>query len=430
MQNIQLSIENEECVRAVLAAIITPEMSAEKSDASLDELERLLETAGGEVSAIVTQSRLKPDTAMYLGKGKIDELAELVKSSGVKLVIFDGELTPSQIRNIEDELGGAGVQVIDRSMLILEIFAEHARTAEGKLQVEIAMLRYTAPRLTGHGNEMSRLGGGGGGGGGARRGSGESKLEIDRRNVKSRIAALTEELEKLEGNRYVMRSQREKAGVPNIAIAGYTNAGKSTLLNHLTGAGILAEDKLFATLDPTTRKLKMEGGREVLFTDTVGFIRNLPHHLVKAFKSTLDEVRYADAVLVIADASDPQIEAQLKVTRGLLSELGAEKKPVIYALNKCDRLEGEVFISDLKDYCTISAKTGEGVDELLNRLTATLDSSRKTLKFAIPNSEQGKLAILYKTGGIVETVYGDNCVEITAVVDDKVRGQLSRYIVR
>lgn len=429
MQNILREQSPDETeVLAVLAAIVTPEMTEGESDASLDELERLLNTAGGVAYARVVQSRFKPDVATYLGKGKIEELATMLKESSIKLVIFDGELTPSQIRNIEDELDE--VQVIDRSMLILEIFAAHARTSEGKLQVEIAQLRYTAPRLTGHGNEMSRLGGGGAGGGGARRGAGESKLEIDRRNVKARIAALEDELERLENSRQVMRSQRGKSGIPNVAIAGYTNAGKSTLLNYLTGAGILAEDKLFATLDPTTRKMKFEGGKEVLFTDTVGFIRNLPHHLIKAFKSTLDEVSFADLILVVADASDPQLECQLKVTRELLHDLRADGKPILYALNKCDRLAETPIVADIREAYYISATTGEGIDKLLARLQEMLSSSMERVTFSIPNTEQGKLSTLYRSAEIHSTEYTDFAVVVTATVDKRTRGMLDRYVIK
>ena len=266
---------------------------------SLDELERLLATAGGTVFARMTQSKEAPDPRTYIGSGKVTELADLCADNEIKLVVFDTELSPSQIRNLEDRLGN--VTVIDRSMLILDIFALHAVTGEGKLQVELAQLKYTVPRLSGKGTELSRLGGGIG-----TRGPGESKLESDRRHIKRRIAALEAELEVLEKNRKTMRASRDKSNMPGIAIVGYTNAGKSTLLNYFTNAGILVEDKLFATLDPTTRKLELPCGEDVLLTDTVGFISRLPHHLVKAFKSTLDEAVYADILMIVIDASDPE----------------------------------------------------------------------------------------------------------------------------
>ena len=302
---------------AVLVGIVTREDSATEVEKELDELSRLLDTAGGEEFARLVQNKETPDPRTMLGSGKVAELAELCKNNGVKLVIFDAELSPSQIRNLEDDIGN-GVSVIDRSMLILDIFALHATTGEGKLQVELAQLKYTAPRLIGKGTELSRLGGGIG-----TRGPGESKLESDRRHMKRRIVALQDELAELEKNRKTMRASRDRSQIPQIAIVGYTNAGKSTLLNTLTDAGILAENKLFATLDPTTRKLKLPCGETVLLTDTVGFIRKLPHHLVKAFKSTLDEAVYADILMIVIDAHDDEARAQLDVTESLLAELGA-----------------------------------------------------------------------------------------------------------
>jgi GTP-binding protein HflX len=286
---------------------------------SLDELARLLETAGGSEAARVIQNRVSPDKATYIGSGKVREIAEFVRNDGdISLVIFDNELTPSQIANLEREIEGA--RVIDRTMLILDIFALHAVTGEGKLQVEIACLRYTAPRLTGRGKELSRLGGGIG-----TRGPGESKLESDRRHIKRRIAALSEEIAEIERTRSVKRATRLRSGIKSAAIIGYTNAGKSTLLNTLTDAGILAEDKLFATLDPTTRRLTLPSGTEILLTDTVGFIDRLPTHLVKAFKSTLEELKYADYIILITDASEELTERERKrdVTKQLIAELGA-----------------------------------------------------------------------------------------------------------
>ncbi|MHC1695158.1 MAG: GTPase HflX [Eubacteriales bacterium] len=417
---------SEELPRVLIAGIVTPEVTQSMCDASMDELERLVDTAGGIVVCRVTQSKFAPDKATFVGSGKVLEIASTVKENGISLLVFDGELSPSQIRNLEDAMGDA--QVIDRSMLILEIFSLHAQTGEGKLQVEIAKLRYSYPRLTGHGNELSRLGGGGAGGGGARRGAGESKLELDRRYVKHRISTLESELERLETSRGVMRRQREKSGIPCVAIAGYTNAGKSTLLNYLTGAGILADDKLFATLDPTTRKLTLPSGAEVLLTDTVGFIRNLPHHLIKAFKSTLDEVRYADVIVLVADVSDSERQAQLEVTQKLLAELGAGDKPIVLALNKCDMLEDRKRLPSDSEAVFISAKTGEGIDELLQRITDIIEKNSAVTRFVFPNSQQGHVSTLYRLAKVTDIEYGEETTTVTALADSKVRGLLGQYI--
>ena len=320
--------EQPEKPRAVLVSILTDADTAEDVDESMDELARLLDTAGGAVAARMVQSRSAPDARTLIGSGKVRELADMCRNLEASLVVFDCDLTPVQIRNMEDDIGIEDLRVIDRSMLILDIFALHAVTAEGKLQVELAQLQYTAPRLTGRGTDMSRLGGGIG-----TRGPGESKLESDRRHMKRRVDALKAELAVVEKNRRTMRQSRDRSGLPRIAIVGYTNAGKSTLLNTLTGAGILAEDKLFATLDPTTRKFTLPGGESVLLTDTVGFIRKLPHHLISAFRSTLEEAVYADIILLLLDVSDPHCEEQLRVTEELLTELGAGAKPTLYVLS-------------------------------------------------------------------------------------------------
>ncbi|MBQ8404384.1 MAG: GTPase HflX, partial [Clostridia bacterium] len=315
--------EKDGGTRAVLVSVVPKGADEREYEVSFDELARLADTAGAEVFARLTQQKENPDVRTYIGKGKVEELAHLCEVNDIDVVIFDDELSPSQIKNLENDIGG-DVRVIDRSMLILDIFALHAVSGEGKTQVELAQLKYTVPRLTGKGAEMSRLGGGIG-----TRGPGESKLETDRRHIKRRIAALEEDIREMAKNRATQRVQRDRTGIFKIAIAGYTNAGKSTLLNYLTGAGILAEDKLFATLDPTTRKFTLPGGDDVLLTDTVGFIRRLPHQLVNAFRSTLDEVSYADAILVVIDASDPEADAQGDVSMKLIHELGAEGKPVV-----------------------------------------------------------------------------------------------------
>ncbi len=364
--------------RVALVSLIT-DKNEDAAMASLDELWRLVETAGGEVAARVVQSKDRPDPATYIGSGKVRELAELCRNAQITLAVFDCELSPSQIKNLEDSMGDT--RVMDRSMLILDIFALHATTGEGKLQVELAQLRYTVPRLIGRGAELSRQGGSGSI---AARGPGESKLETDRRYIKRRIAALEERIAEMDKNRRTQRVKRERSGIKCVTVAGYTNAGKSTLLNYLTNAGILAQDKLFATLDPTTRKLRLPSGKNVLLTDTVGFIRNLPHHFIKAFKSTLDEVRYADVILVLMDASDTECLSQAGVTMELLGELGASDKPVLYVFNKCDKAEKEDpdFVLPIvpgaraEDVFAISALTGRGVEKLVCRIDELIPAPR------------------------------------------------------
>jgi len=410
--------------RAALVTVCTDNAKQKEVETSLDELERLLDTAGGEAVARLIQNKESPDVRTVIGSGKIEELKKLCEANDIKLAIFDIDLSPSQIRNLENELGD--VSVIDRSMLILDIFALHATTGEGKLQVELAQLKYTAPRLMGKGSEMSRLGGGIG-----TRGPGESKLESDRRHLQRRITALENELELLDKNRRTMRAARDKGGIIKVAIVGYTNAGKSTLLNRLTDAGILTEDKLFATLDPTTRKYELPGGETVLLTDTVGFIRNLPHHLVKAFKSTLDEAVYADILMILIDASDEEFPSQLEVTQQLLGELGAVQKPTIYVFNKCDRgmvcPPSAVINTDHENYICISAQNGDGVEELAALLENIVHQGTTKATFFIPNSEQGALSRLYSDATIESIDYGAEGVTVVAIVDAKVRGMLKKY---
>lgn len=395
---------------------------------SLSELEALADTAGADVIVRMTQSRTSPDKRTYIGSGKTEELRDLCERENIDLVVFDDELSPSQIRNIEDELGG-DVTVIDRSMLILDIFAQHAVTGEGKLQVELAQLKYSAPRLTGHGTEMSRQGAVGGNPIGTR-GPGETKLEIDRRRMKTRISALEAQIRELERTRSTMRAARDRSGLLRVSIVGYTNAGKSTLLNRLTDAGILAEDKLFATLDPTTRKYKLPSGSEILLTDTVGFIRKLPHHLIKAFKSTLDEAVYADIIINVIDASDPEYENHIAVTEELLHSLGAEGKPIIYAFNKCDKNAASApRLSREKTTVYMSAATGRGVDELITVLETTIRSMKRVSVFAFPPAASGMVAKLYRWGEVRETEYlDDGTVRVTAVTDEAIRGQLEQYL--
>ena len=411
--------------RAILVGLCTDDRLSEQTERGLCELERLLETAGGECFAKVVQNKDKPDPRTLIGSGKVRELEALCAANQIELVVFDEELAPSQIRNLEDDLGGE-VRVLDRSMLILDIFALHAVSKEGKLQVELAQLKYTAPRLTGHGTELSRLGGGIG-----TRGPGESKLETDRRHMHRRIVALETELEALERTRLTMRASRDRSGIPKIAIVGYTNAGKSTLLNYLTDAGILAQDKLFATLDPTTRKYELPSGESVLLTDTVGFIRKLPHPLVHAFKSTLDEAVYADALMIVIDVSDPEFREQTEVTETLLEELGAAGKPTLYVFNKCDRGAAEFGSMGRSSEHThtvfVSAKTGQGIPMLLEALQSIIHEGKRRVVFHIPNAQAGALNTLYQNATVEEVEYGAQEMIVHAVVDEKVHGMLRRF---
>ena len=396
----------------------------------LEELRRLLDTAGCTVSAIITQMRPAPDSRFGIGSGKLRELENALKNTGAELCVFDFELSPSQIKAIEDSLD-CDVSVLDRSMLILDIFAARAQSAEGRLQVELAQLKYTAPRLMGKGRDMSRLGGGIG-----TRGPGETKLEIDRRRLKTRVAQLEEEIRKVEKNRSVIRASRDRSGITKCAIVGYTNAGKSTLLNRLTDAGIFAEDKLFATLDPTTRQYILPRGEKILLTDTVGFIKNLPHHLIKAFKSTLDEAVYADILIIVVDASDGEFASELEVTEDLLRDLGAVGKPTIYLFNKCDRITESERLLDMKriaassgaKYAFISAATGEGIEDFVSILEELCSAGKITVKATLPQSEGALLGLIYKDGENVEVEYTTDGIEVTVTCDEKLYGKLKRFI--
>ena len=406
---------------AILVTIAESTSMLDECERSLAELERLLNTAGGECFAKIIQVKDKFDPRTCIGKGKVEEVAALCKANDISLVIFDFELTPAQIRNLENDIGN--VTVIDRSMLILDIFALHAVSGEGKLQVELAQLKYSAPRLTGKGIELSRQGGGIGS-----RGPGESKLETDRRHLHEKIVSLEKKLAELEHNRAVMRAQRDRSGLTKIALVGYTNAGKSTLLNKMTGADVLAEDKLFATLDPTTRKMELETGESILLTDTVGFIRKLPHHLVKAFKSTLDEVVYADILLIVSDVNDPEVREHLEVTRNVIEELGASDKPIIYVYNKCDLSEGTSYAIAADNSVCLSAQRGDGIDMLLEMIIAEIRKGKRECTLTIPYSEQSALNQLYNLYNVVSVDYLDEGIYVKVVLDQKGRGQYARYV--
>ena len=415
--------------RAVLVSAYD-KRDEEEAKISLDELALLLDTAGGSVSSIITQVRERPDGKTYIGKGKIEELSAAIDATGAELVIFDTELSPVQIKQIEAAIDGKA-SVIDRSMLILDIFASRATSAEGRLQVELAQLQYTAPRLIGKGRDMSRLGGGVG-----TRGPGETKLEIDRRRLKERIKALEDELERVSANRMIQRASRERSEIPCFAVVGYTNAGKSTLLNKLTDADIFAEDKLFATLDPTTRKYTLPSGRRVLLTDTVGFIRNLPHHLISAFRSTLDEAVYADALIIVCDSSDPNLPFEMEVTKSTLADLGAVDKPTLIVFNKCDAVyEDEILLSlrriasSADEECVfISALNGDGLEELASKLDLLLSAGKKRVRMNIPLSDGKVVSSVYKICEDVSVEYFTDHIEINAVADAKGAGQLKSYI--
>ncbi len=419
--------ETEKKPLAVLVSVVLDDGDEMDTDSSLDELEELLETAGGRAYARLIQTRQKPDGATYIGKGKLEELRALCDNAEIELCVFDCELTPSQISNIEEAL--KNTRVIDRTMLILDIFAQNAKSREGILQVQIANLRYTLPRLSGKGEELSRLGGGIG-----TRGPGETKLEAERRQVKKRIQKLEEELEELARCRQTQRKSREKSGVFRIAIAGYTNAGKSTLLNTLCEESILAENKLFATLDPTTRRLRLPQCGEVLLTDTVGFINRLPHHLVKAFHSTLEEVVTSDLVLIVMDASDKKFLQKMRITEKILLELfekdDRDPVPFLYVLNKCDLPESIFNTHEFpaeKNHAVISAATGKGLENLQAKMEAILLEQKRECEFFFPHKDAGKVNLLYQNSQVISVEYEEEGVRVKATCDEKTKGMLARF---
>lgn len=388
------------------------------TDESMRELGELVDTAGGEVVGEMVQNRPIPDSGTYFGEGKLDELKEAVVALDATLVVFDDELSPVQLRNISEHIG---VRVLDRSMLILDIFAMRARSGEGKLQVELAQLKYQLPRLRGMGIELSRTGGGIG-----TRGPGETKLESDRRHIRTRIAALEEEIREIKKHRSLLRGRREKDGVITAAIVGYTNAGKSTLLNRLTDAGVFAEDKLFATLDTTSRAITLEDNRKIVLIDTVGFIRKLPHYLIEAFKSTLEEAASADFLIHVIDVSSPEADNCIKVVKDVLTEIGAGGKPVINVYNKCD-LDGDYIPAE--DGCSvfISAKTGMGIDELINAIADTAPGKKKERTLLIPYSQGGVLNSLHSSEKVLSENYTADGTEVTVLIDDIVYNRLQEY---
>lgn len=408
----------EQQERVILFAASTN--ASDDTEESVEELRELVKTAGAETVGVVIQNRENIHPGTYLGKGKIQELKEMVWESGATGVVCDDEISPAQLKNLEDALD---TKVMDRTMIILDIFAARAKTREGKIQVELAQLRYRAVRLVGLRNSLSRLGGGIG-----TRGPGETKLEVDRRRIHERISQLKSELQDVERHRDVVRKQREQSGTLTAAIVGYTNAGKSTLLNKLTGAGILAEDKLFATLDPTTRALTLPGGEKVLLTDTVGFIRKLPHHLVEAFKSTLEEARYCDVILHVVDCSNPQMDMQMHVVYETLRRLDIKDKEIITVFNKVDRPDADTACRDMSaDYkVKLSAKTGEGIGELLDLFAVILRNRRIYFEKVFAYRDAGRIQTIRKSGQLLSEEYQDDGIHVKAYVPVELFEELYR----
>ena len=402
--------------RFVLVGVATGDEELTKS--SLDELAELVDTAGGESVAYIIQNRDSIHPGTYVGTGKILEIKETVFENDATGIVCDDELTAAQIRNLEEELD---ITVLDRTAVILDIFASHATTGEGKLQVELAQLRYRLNRLTGMGKSLTRQGGGIG-----TRGPGEKKLEIDRRLIKSRISTIKKELGDVVRHREVMRKSRERNNMVTVTIVGYTNAGKSTTLNKLTGANVLEQDQLFATLDPTTRQLELESGSKVLLTDTVGFINKLPHNLVEAFKSTLEEAKYSDIILHVVDASNPEYYKQMHVVYDTLDMLGVKDKPVITLFNKCDKLDEEESLKDLmaEKSFFVSAKTGQGLEDVLEYIEKILRERKMLLERVFPYDEVGKIQMIRNKGELLEESYQENGVFVRAYVPKEIYGAL------
>ncbi len=413
-------IHEEDYEKVILIAV---EKENENAEENLEELEELALTAKAITLDKIIQKRENVHPASYIGKGKIEEVKQKIYELNATGVICDDELSPAQMRNLEKALD---CKVMDRTMVILDIFAQRASSKEGKIQVELAQLRYRLSRLAGSGEYLSRLGGGIG-----TRGPGEKKLETDRRHIRNRIGQLKKELQELESHRELVRARRKKVGIPLVSIVGYTNAGKSTLLNALSGADVLIEDKLFATLDPTTRKVKLPGGSEILLTDTVGFIRKLPHHLIEAFKSTLEETQYGDILLHVVDSTAKNIEKKMETVYETLAKLKVLGKPVITLYNKCDKLTTGLLPIDPKAEKTIkiSAKNKEGLDELLQAIEEILKAGRKEIKALIPYSDIGILQLIRGEGERLIEEYRPEGIYIKANVNQRIYNKLEKYLI-
>ncbi len=404
--------------RAFLISVDTGEFDAESS---MSELYALAKSAGAEVVGSFIQKLEKPVSATYIGTGRLEELIEICRTQEIDLIIADSELTPNQLRSIEDS---TDVRVIDRTMLILDIFALRANSKEGKLQVEIAQLRYMLPRLTGKGITMSRLGGGIG-----TRGPGETKLETDKRHIRRKIDALKEQLSEIERHREQLRKRRKKDGIITTAIVGYTNAGKSTLMNYLTNAGVLEKDQLFATLDPTSRALKLPNGVTVMLIDTVGLVRRLPHHLVKAFRSTLEEAATADIILNVCDASSEEALLHLQVTNDLLQDLGCADTPIITVFNKSDLVDKNGFVPNVSQSVRISAKKGEGIDSLLTAIENNLPVRVKRVKLLLPFAKAGLSAEIRQNGTLISEEYTADGIAVEGIVDETLYMKIRDFII-
>ena len=419
----QETVEKKE--RAILAGLSAASMEERErsSDVSMDELAALVETAGGEPVAFVMQNLAAPNTRSFLGEGKVQELKELIEANDCDLAVFDNELTPSQMRVLGEELG---VRVLDRSGLILDIFAQRARTREGQLQVELAQYKYLLPRLTGMWTHLVRQTASGGSSPIGTRGPGETQLETDRRHIRRKIQKLEEELAQVRRVRETQRRRREKNAMPIVALVGYTNVGKSSLLNRLTGSDIPANDRLFDTLDTTTRRLRLDEMQEVLMSDTVGFIRKLPTHLIEAFKATLEELKYADMLLHVIDLSSAEWQAQARVVDDLIRQLGAEQTPCIRVFNKCDRYLG--ILPHGENIVCVSAKTGEGMEALIGKISAVLDQSRHHVHLLVPYADAGIVDLLNREAILEKQEYTEDGIEISAVVTADVFGRVRRFI--
>ncbi|MGK5678601.1 GTPase HflX [Actinoplanes sp. URMC 104] len=415
--------------RVVLVGVWT-EGSVEDAENSLTELAALAETAGSQVLEGLIQRRSRPDTATFIGRGKVDELRDAVVATGADTVICDGELSPSQLRNLEQQ---TKVKVVDRTALILDIFAQHAKSKEGKAQVELAQLQYFLPRLRGWGESLSRQGGGAGGGAGGgvgTRGPGETKLETDRRRINQRIARLRREIKAMRTVRQTKRSRRQSSGVPAVAIAGYTNAGKSSLLNRLTQAGVLVEDALFATLDPTTRRTAAEDGRVYTLSDTVGFVRHLPHQIVEAFRSTLEEVSYADLVVHVVDGAHPDPEGQVSAVREVLAEVSADAIPELLVINKVDAADEETILRLKRtwpDAVFVSARSGQGIAELHQAIAERLPKPAVDLRVLLPYDRGDLVARIHRTGQVLHTLHVEEGTEMRIRVDERLASELESY---
>lgn len=415
----ELKSNEEKIARALLVSVDTGEYDAE---ASLAELFELVKSAGAEPVLSVTQNLPKIEKGTFVGSGKLIEISDICKVQEIDLLVFDSELSPTQIKNIES---ATDVRVIDRTTLILDIFAQRARSKEGKLQVELAQLKYMLPRLTGKGIEMSRLGGGIG-----TRGPGETKLETDRRHIRRKMETLKEELADLEKHRQMLRKRREKDGVITCAIVGYTNAGKSTLMNYLTDAGVLAQDKLFATLDPTSRALKLPSGVTVMLIDTVGLVRRLPHHLVEAFRSTLEEAALSDIILNVCDASSDEARTHMQVTTDLLESLGCGDTPILTVLNKCDLLDADTIAQDFKSCIRISAKNGTGIEELLQAIDDNLPVRLKRVKLLLPFAQAGIASEIRLKGTLICEDYTADGLLVDAIIDEALYAKFSKFEIK